>query len=83
MPVTDTIADFITRIRNAGQARHKIVLAPASKLNFHIANILSDQGFIGEVSSVEEDNQKFIKVGHGRAYNVTNTLFLNHNQFRL
>jgi small subunit ribosomal protein S8 len=63
MPVTDTIADFITRIRNAGQARHKIVLAPASKLNFHIANILSDQGFIGEVSLVEEDNQKFIKVG--------------------
>ena len=63
MPVTDTIADFITRIRNAGQARHNIVLAPASKLNFHIANILSDQGFIGEVSLVEEDNQKFIKVG--------------------
>ncbi|MFZ4568320.1 MAG: 30S ribosomal protein S8 [Bacteroidota bacterium] len=63
MPVTDTIADFITRIRNAGQARHKFVVAPASKLNLHIANILSDQGFIGEVSSIEEDNQKFIKVG--------------------
>jgi len=63
MPVTDTIADFITRIRNAGQARHKFVVAPASNMKLHIANILSDQGFIGEVSLFEEDNQKFIKVG--------------------
>jgi small subunit ribosomal protein S8 len=32
-------------------------------MKLHIANILSDQGFIGEVSLFEEDNQKFIKVG--------------------
>ena len=63
MPVTDTIADFITRIRNAGQARHKYVTAPASKMKHAIAEILRDQGFVGDVALMEEEGHKVIKVG--------------------
>jgi small subunit ribosomal protein S8 len=62
MPVTDTIADFITRIRNAGKARHKFVISPASKMKLSIAQILKDQGFVGEVSEFQQESQSFIKV---------------------
>ena len=53
MPVTDTIADFLTRIRNAAQARHKTVDAPASKEKTAIAEILKDQGYIANWERVE------------------------------
>ncbi len=46
MAVTDTIADFITRIRNAQMANHRIVNIPASKMRKAITEILYDQGFI-------------------------------------
>lgn len=57
MPVTDTIADFITRIRNASAAKHKTVDVPASKLKVAIAEILKDQGFILDFESVEDNKQ--------------------------
>ncbi len=44
--VTDSIADYLTRIRNAQQAKHKIVEIPASKMKKSITEILYDQGFI-------------------------------------
>lgn len=53
MPVTDTIADFLTRIRNAGQARHKTVDSPASKEKTAIADILKDQGYIANWEKIE------------------------------
>jgi len=46
MHVTDPIADFLTRIRNAQMAGHRIVEIPASKLKKRMTEILYDQGFI-------------------------------------
>lgn len=46
MPVTDPVADMLTRIRNAIQARHDSVMMPHSKLKLAIARILKDEGFI-------------------------------------
>ncbi len=46
MAATDPIADYLTRIRNAQQARHRIVDIPASKLKKAITEILYDQGYI-------------------------------------
>lgn len=46
MAVTDPIADYLTRIRNAQQARHRIVEIPASKIKKGITEILYDQGYI-------------------------------------
>ena len=46
MPVTDPVADMLTRIRNAIQARHDSVMVPHSKLKLAIAQILKDQGYI-------------------------------------
>ncbi len=46
MPVTDPVADMLTRIRNAIQVRHESVLVPHSKLKVSIAKILKDEGYI-------------------------------------
>jgi small subunit ribosomal protein S8 len=46
MAVTDPIADFLTRIRNAQQARHRVVSIPSSKLKKKITEILYEQGYI-------------------------------------
>lgn len=57
MPVTDTIADLLTRIRNASAAKHKTVSIPNSKLKVAIAEILKDQGFISGFET-EQDNKQ-------------------------
>ncbi len=44
--MTDPIADFLTRIRNAAKAGHKVVVAPASKMKKEIARVLHEQGYI-------------------------------------
>ncbi len=44
--MTDPIADMLTRIRNAGMARHKTVSMPSSKMKVEIARILKEEGFI-------------------------------------
>jgi len=44
--MTDPIADFLTRLRNAAQAQHQDVLIPASKLKRELARILKEQGYI-------------------------------------
>lgn len=62
MPVSDTIADFLTRIRNASSAKHKVVDIPASKLKMAIAAILKDQGYITDYEKVEDDRQGVIQV---------------------
>ena len=46
MSMTDPIADFLTRIRNAIQAQHDVVEIPASKLKREMARILAEQGYI-------------------------------------
>jgi len=62
MPVTDTVADFLTRIRNAGQAKHKTTEAPASKLKLGVAKILKEQGFIADYEFIDDGLQGKISV---------------------
>ena len=57
MVVTDTIADMLTRIRNANQMRYQEVSVPASNLKISLAKILKDEGFI-EDYKVNDDNGK-------------------------
>ncbi len=51
MSMTDPIADFLTRIRNAIHAAHETVDIPASKVKAEIARILTEQGYIDSWSS--------------------------------
>ena len=44
--MTDTIADMLTRIRNANQANHRSVVVPASRMKAEIARVLAEEGFI-------------------------------------
>lgn len=46
MPVTDPVADMLTRIRNAMQVRHEAVMMPHSKIKLAIAKILKEEGYI-------------------------------------
>ena len=60
---TDTIADYLTRIRNANSAGHKVVDIPASNIKKEITKILFDQGFILSYKFEEtENNQGQIKI---------------------
>ena len=47
--MTDPIADMITRIRNAGRARHVEVACPSSRLKVSVARVLESEGFLGSV----------------------------------
>ena len=58
--VTDTIADMLTRIRNANSMGYEEVTVPASKLKIELAKILKEEGFIKEYKVVSEDVQKNI-----------------------
>jgi len=62
MPVTDTVSDFLTRIRNAAQAKHKETEVPASKLKLAIAKILKEQGYISDYEFIDDNLQGKIKV---------------------
>lgn len=59
---TDPIADFLTRIRNASSAGHRVVEIPASNLKKEITKILFDQGFILSYKFEEESVQGTIKI---------------------
>ena len=60
--MTDPIADYLTRIRNAQLARHRVVEIPSSKLKKKITEILYDQGFIHRYKFVDEGPQGMIKI---------------------
>ncbi len=62
MQITDTIADLLTRIRNANSAKHETVDIPASKLKKTICQILLDEGYIKHFSIIEDGKQGIIKV---------------------
>ena len=57
MVVTDTIADMLTRIRNANQMRYQEVSVPASNLKVSLAKILKDEGFIEDYKVVNDNVQ--------------------------
>jgi small subunit ribosomal protein S8 len=52
--MTDTIADMLTRIRNANQRKHELVEMPASKLRVEIAKILKREGFVNSFKVVQD-----------------------------
>ncbi len=60
--MTDPIADMLTRVRNAINARHPKVDVPASKLKTEIARILREEGFIMNYKLTEEGAKKFIRI---------------------
>lgn len=62
MQITDSIADMLTRIRNASTAKHKTVDIPASNLKKEISRILLDEGYIKGIHVIEDDKQGIIKV---------------------
>lgn len=62
MQITDTIADLLTRIRNASSAKHDTVEIPASNMKKSICQILVDEGYIKNFTVVEDGKQGIIKV---------------------
>ncbi len=62
MSLTDPVADFLARIRNAIKARHQKLDIPASKLKLEIARILKEEGYIANFKAVEEEGHKLIRV---------------------
>ena len=75
MQITDTIADMLTRIRNASSAKHDSVDVPASKVKKAIAQILLDEGYIAAFT-VEEDGKQGVihitlKYGQNKSQVIT------------
>jgi small subunit ribosomal protein S8 len=62
MQITDAIADMLTRIRNAGVAKHETVEVPASNEKKAIAKILLDEGYISGYDVIEDNKQGIIKI---------------------
>ena len=62
MQVTDTIADLLTRIRNAQAAKHATVEVPASNLKKSICQILVDEGYVKNFSVKEDGKQGMITI---------------------
>ena len=62
MHITDPIADMLTRIRNAGAARHATVEVPASSMKKAIAQIMLDEGYIKAFEIVDNGTQGTIKI---------------------
>ena len=62
MQITDTIADLLTRIRNANSAKHATVQIPASNMKKAICQILLDEGYIKSFSVEEDGKQGVITV---------------------
>ncbi len=60
--VTDTIADYLTRVRNASRAGHRVVEIPASNLKKEITKILFDQGYILSYKFEDDKVQGTIKI---------------------
>ncbi len=62
MSLTDPVADFLARIRNAIRARHQKVDVPASKLKLEIARILKEEGYIANYKPTEENGHKVLRI---------------------
>lgn len=75
MQTTDSIADMLTRIRNASSAKHDSVKIPASNMKKAIAQILVDEGYIKNYKIIEDGKQGVIRValkyGEGKSQVIT------------
>ena len=75
MQITDSIADLLTRIRNANSAKHETVDIPASNIKKAIMQILVDEGYIKSFTDIEDGKQGMIKAtlkyGEGKTPIIT------------
>ena len=62
MQITDTIADMLTRIRNANTAKHPSIDVPCSNVKKQIAQILVDEGYIKNFRVIEDNKQGIIRI---------------------
>jgi small subunit ribosomal protein S8 len=62
MQITDTIADLLTRIRNANTAKHATVDVPASRVKKDITQILVDEGYVKGFQLIEDGKQGIIRI---------------------
>ena len=62
MQITDTIADLLTRIRNANTAKHATVDVPASRVKKDITQILVDEGYVKGFQMIEDGKQGVIRI---------------------
>ena len=60
--MTDPIADYLTRLRNAASANHRIVTIPASNLKKEMTKVLYDKGYIQNYKFEEDEKQGLIKI---------------------
>ncbi len=62
MQITDVIADMLTRIRNAGRAKHETVDIPSSNVKSAIADILLQEGYVKEVAKIDDGRQGILRL---------------------
>ena len=62
MSMSDPIADFLTRIRNAGMVYHDKVEVPASRIKKELAELLKAEGYIKDVEYIKDDKQGVIRM---------------------
>lgn len=62
MSMTDSIADYLTRLRNASRARHKFVDVPASRVKAELSRILVDAGYINDVKYIHDNKQGYLRI---------------------
>jgi small subunit ribosomal protein S8 len=62
MAANDTISDMLTRLRNAGLARHQTTEIPSTKMTRSIAKVLKDEGFIGEYEEAGEGVKRHLVI---------------------
>ncbi len=74
MQITDTIADLLTRIRNASSAKHASVDVPASNMKKSITQILVDEGYVKGFQFIEDGKQGIIRITLKYAENNTPVL---------
>ena len=76
MSLTDPVADLLTRIRNAINARQQKLDVPASKLKAEIARILKEEGYLSNFKATEENGRKvlrlYLKYGSSNDAAITN-----------
>ena len=71
MQITDSIADMLTRIRNASSAKHDSVKIPASNMKKAIAQILADEGYIKSFKVEDDGKQGMIEIALKYGQNKT------------
>jgi small subunit ribosomal protein S8 len=62
MAMTDPIADYLSRLRNASRAKHKYVDVPASRVKAQMSKLLLDSGYLSGVKYIEDDRQGVLRV---------------------